>query len=133
MDTEKLFNNAEKRNEYDLQNQKIEKLVKDNFPEYGTTDASLKKGPFIRALCKKLRELIPDGECLKLDVEQSGEKGCIEVDGLDISVFLLTLTKDIPENEHMWDPRPCDDDPDFIDEADLTSLRQHMIKLPEGW
>jgi hypothetical protein len=56
-----------------------------------------------------------------------------EVDGLDLAVYLLTLTKDIPEDTHMWDPRPCDDDPDFIDEDDLTSLRQHMIKLPESW
>jgi DNA-binding ferritin-like protein (Dps family) len=131
MDMEKLFNDAEKRNEYDRENQRIEKLVKDNFPDYGTDDSSvLKKGIFIRALCKKLRELIPDGEVISLVDE---ENGCIEVDGLDIAVFLLTLTKDIPENEHMWDPRPCNDDPDFIDEHDLTSLRQHMIKLPEGW
>jgi hypothetical protein len=56
-----------------------------------------------------------------------------EVDGLDLAVYLLTLTKDIPEDTHMCDPRPCDDDPDFIDEYDLTSLRQLMIKLPEGW
>jgi len=130
MDTEKLFNDAEKRNEYDRQNQKIEKWCKDNLPGYGTSDHSLKKGPFIRALCKKLRELIPDGECIRLDIEPEGQA---EVDGLDLAVFLLTLTSDIPEDELMWDPRPCDDDPDFIAETDLTSLRQHKIKLPEGW
>lgn len=131
MDTEKLFNDAEKRNEYDRQNQRIEKWCKDNLPNYRTDDSGvLKKGVFIRALCKELRELIPDGECIMIHTEQNG---CMEVDGLDIAVYLLTLTKDIPENEHMWDPRPCDDDPDFIAEDDLTSLRQLMIKLPEGW
>jgi hypothetical protein len=131
MDTEKLFNDAEKRNEYDLQNQKIEKLVKDNFPDYGTDNTSvLRKGFFIRALCKKIRELIPDCETITLPNENNIH---LELDGLDIAVFLLTLTNDIPEDTPLWDPRPCDDDPDFIDEADLTSLRQHMIKLPEGW
>jgi len=130
MDTEKLFNDTEKRNEYDRQNQKMEKWCKDNLPGYGTYDSVLKKGPFIRALCKKLRELIPDGECILLDTEQ---ESAIEADGLDLAVFLLTLTKDILEDEHMWDPRPCDDNPDFIAETDLTSLRQYMIKLPEGW
>jgi len=94
----------------------------------------LTKGLFIRALCKKLRELIPDGEAIELETKRNS---CILVDGLDLAVFLLTLTKDIPENEHMWDPRPCDGDPEFddpdYDEFDLTCLKKYKIKLPEGW
>ena len=60
--------------------------------------SALKKGAFIRALCKKLRELIPDDEAIELETEGNS---CIVVNGLDLAVFLLTLTKDIPENEHM--------------------------------
>jgi len=47
MDIEKLLCDAEKRNEYDRQNQKIEKWCKDKLPGYGTYDSSLKKGPLL--------------------------------------------------------------------------------------
>jgi len=144
MNAEKLFNDAEKRNEYNCQTEIAENWLKENRQRLGLPaelPSGLTKGPFIRALCKIIRELIPDGECIEFPVECNPYEvnGVThttmtnEVDGLDIAVFLLMLTNDIPENTPMCDPRPADDEPDFIDETDLTKLRELQIKLPEGW
>jgi hypothetical protein len=45
MDIEKLFSDAEKRNEYDRQNQSMEKWCKNNLSGHGTYDSLLKKAP----------------------------------------------------------------------------------------
>jgi len=89
---------------------------------------SVTKGPYIKALCKKLRELIPDGECIELDLEDGG---ITEVDGVDIGVHLLCLLKDIPDNTLVIDPRPCEGDPNYNEETANTDLSNIGLKYPE--
>ena len=86
-----------------------------------TPDNSVKKGPYLNALCKELRRLIPDDQTIKLDLGD----GIIEVDGVDIGVHLLCLLKDVPDTALVIDPRPCEGDPGYNPEAldtDLSSI-----------
>jgi len=80
------------------------------------------KGPYIKALCKALRKLIPDDECIELDL---GDDRITEVDGVDIGIHLLCLLKDIPDTTPVIDPRPCEDDPEYNEETaniDMSSI-----------
>jgi hypothetical protein len=87
---------------------------------------SVKKGPYLKALCRKLRELIPDGECIELDLGD----GIIEVDGVDIGVHLLCLLKDIPDTAPVIDPRPCEGDPEYCEETADTDLSSIGLEYP---
>ena len=85
-------------------------------------DNAVKKGPFLKALCKELRRLIPDDQVIELDLEDGG---LTEVNGIDIGVYLLTLMKDIPDTNNVIDPRPCEGDPGYSYdtwETDLSSI-----------
>ena len=102
MDVEKLFRGAEK-GVYELQH-------------------GVAKGPFLKALCKELRRLIPDDQFIELDLEGGGTT---EVNGIDIGVYLLTLLKDIPDSFPISDPRPYIGDPGYNDDTwntDLSSI-----------
>ena len=90
-------------------------------------DDSVKKGPYIKALCRKLRELIPDGECIELDM---GDAGITEVDGVDIGVHLLYLLKDISDTAPVIDPRPCEGDPEYNEETADTDLSSIGLEYP---
>jgi hypothetical protein len=105
MDIEKIFSNAEKN-----------------------VSHTVWKGPYMKALCKALRKLIPDDECIKLDL---GEFGIAEVDGVDIGVHLLCLLKDIPDSTPVIDPRPCEGDPNYNEETANTDLSSIGLKYPE--
>jgi hypothetical protein len=137
MDAKKIINDAEKRLEVKHQNEIAVNWIKENRIKMGLPPdlpAGMTKGPFIRALCKKLRELIPDDECIELDLENP-EYGPAEVDGLDIAIHLLLLTKDIPDDAPVYGIGPCDDDPDYLESRDdeILALKQLQIKLPIGW
>jgi len=80
------------------------------------------KGPYIKALCKELRRLIPDDQPVAFDL---GNNCVTEVNGIDIGVHLMTLLKDIPDTAYVSDPRPCECDPNYSDdtwETDLSSI-----------
>ena len=86
------------------------------------------KGPYIKALCKALRKLIPDDECIELDL---GDFGIAEVDGVDIGVHLLCLLKDVPDTMPVIDPRPCEGDPDYNEKTANTDLSRIGLQYPE--
>jgi hypothetical protein len=100
----------------------VEKLFRD---AENSVSYTVRKGPYIRALCKELRRLIPDDQTIMLDL---GDSGVTEVNGIDIGVHLLCLMKDIPDTAEVIDPRPCDKDAngdsDYSDkwETDLSSI-----------
>jgi hypothetical protein len=84
-------------------------------------DSAVRKGPYIKALCKELRRLIPDDETIVLDLGD----GVTEVNGIDIGVHLLMLLKDISDTTCVCDPRPCKGEPEYNQdtwETDLSSV-----------
>ena len=99
-----------------------ERKFYENFP-----GDSVKKGPYIKALCRKLRKLIPDDECIELDM---GDDGITEVDGVDIGVHLLCLLKDISDTAPVIDPRPCEGDPEYCEETADTDLSSIGLEYP---
>jgi hypothetical protein len=90
-------------------------------------DNCVKKGPYIKALCKELRRLIPDDQTIDLDL---GDGGVTEVNGIDIGVHLLCLLKDIPDNAHVIDPRPYEGDPDYNEDTAETDLSSIGLEYP---
>ena len=89
-------------------------------------DTSVKKGPYIKALCKELRRLIPDDQTIDLDLGD----GITEVNGIDIGVHLLCLLKDIPDTAPVIDPRPCEGDPDYNEDTAETNLSSIGLEYP---
>ena len=84
--------------------------------------SGVRKGPYLNALCRELRRLIPDNETIALDL---GDNGVTEVNGVDVGVHLLTLLKDIPDDAYVSDPRPCVGDPGYNEataDTDLSSI-----------
>ena len=92
-------------------------------------DNSVKKGPYINALCKLLRNLIPDDQIIELVMEDGR---VIVVNGIDIGVHLLCLLKDIPDTAPVIDPRPCEWDSNYNAETWKTDLSAIGIKYPDN-
>ena len=88
---------------------------------------TLTKGPYIKALCKELRRLVPDGRVIELDLGD----GMTEVNGVDIGVHLLYMLKDIPDTAPVIDPRPCEGDPGYDAETAETDLSGVGLEYPE--
>ena len=103
-----------------------EKFFKDAENKVQNRDSVVRKGPYIRALCKALRRLIPD--TIELDL---GDGGITEVDGIDIGVHLLCLLKDIPDTAYVPDPRPCEGDPGYNEKTAETDLSSVGLVYPE--
>ncbi|MDR0464242.1 MAG: hypothetical protein LBG94_03890 [Treponema sp.] len=100
-----------------------QQLNNENAPEN-----SVKKGPYINALCKALRRLIPDDQIIELVM---GDGGIIEVNGIDIGVHLLCLLKDIPDTAPVIDPRPCEWEPNYNRETWETDLSAIGMEYPD--
>ncbi|MCL2245486.1 MAG: hypothetical protein FWC03_13630, partial [Treponema sp.] len=100
----------------------------ESLPEENLPENSVKKGPYIKALCKLLRCFLPDDKFIELDM---GDGGIIEVNGIDIGVHLLCLLKDIPDTAPVIDPRPCEWEPNYNRETWETDLSGIGLEYPD--
>jgi len=104
----------------------VNKIFEDAEENALDRDSAVRKGPYIRALCKALRRLIPN--TIELDL---GDGKITEVDGIDIGIHLLCLLKDIPDWAYVSDPRPCEGDPDYDPETAETDLSSIGLVYPK--